>query len=374
MRKNDWRSCKVLARPWDAGAALGESRRRDQSYREVVEWSSGSDYEVSVVEQLANCEFRVAHKRFRIVGAATPEVTRDLRRGRQEAHRLAEPRTDQRALGLRGSYHKKRATTLDDKARTAESCRLRRVSRGRGGRSDPYSSLNRLQLGELLESRFPKRCADGRGCGAANRKYRGTTTCRRGRLLASSRSGRRPAHPASKQRTRARMPKLHREYCIGLRRTVDSGASVTRRSATSGTSHDSIRSRPKQARDEPEPAPEHGLAGRDVNRRVCSHGAVGRSKRVASMTVTRPVSRALQPTNCRAPEARSLQGRTAGPDQRSWIRSRDVLRWDGPISSCARCVEQRRGARGHASLLWCRGAGPVPVDVSPRWPRYSISY
>ena len=57
------------------------------SYREIVEWSSGSDYEVSVIEQLANCEFRLAHKRFRTAGAVTPEVTALLRTGRRETRR-----------------------------------------------------------------------------------------------------------------------------------------------------------------------------------------------------------------------------------------------------------------------------------------------
>jgi hypothetical protein len=105
LRKNLWRSCNVLAALGRAQSKLGEFEGAINSYREIVEWSSGSDYEVSVIEQLANCEFRLAHKRFRTAGAVTPEVTAlfELADARLATLLSLEPTSER--LGSRGSYH-----------------------------------------------------------------------------------------------------------------------------------------------------------------------------------------------------------------------------------------------------------------------------
>ena len=60
-------------------------------------------------------------------------------------------------LALRGSFHKKRATMLDDKARIDE---FRAADHSDHAAEladpDPYSSLNRMQLGTLLDLPLPK--------------------------------------------------------------------------------------------------------------------------------------------------------------------------------------------------------------------------
>ena len=138
-------------------AALGDLEGAIASYREVVEWSSG-DYAVSVVEHLANCEVRLAQKRFRIAGTATTEVIGYLDEADKRLSALFQLEPTSERLALRGSYYKKRATTLDDKARIDElPSRIRLLSQGRARLDpDPYSSLNRMQLGKLLAETAPE--------------------------------------------------------------------------------------------------------------------------------------------------------------------------------------------------------------------------
>ena len=146
----------VVGRPGRAQAALGDLEGAIASYREVVEWSSG-DYAVSVVEQLANCEVRLAQKRFRIAGTATTEVVGYLDEADKRLSALFQLEPTSERLALRGSYYKKRGTTLDDKARIGalrhayDSYRKAEVAS-----PDPYSSLNRMQLGKLLAKTAPE--------------------------------------------------------------------------------------------------------------------------------------------------------------------------------------------------------------------------
>jgi pimeloyl-ACP methyl ester carboxylesterase len=150
VRKNGWRSCNVLAALGRAQTKLGELEGAINSYREIVEWSSGGDYEVSVIEQLANCEFRLAHKRFRTAGVITPEVTKLFERADARLAALLSLEQTSERLGLLGSYHKKRATTLDGQERTTEmQMAYDAYLKAEEIDAVPYSSLNRLQLGAL---------------------------------------------------------------------------------------------------------------------------------------------------------------------------------------------------------------------------------
>jgi len=154
--EHDWKSCRLWAARGDAQAALGDLEGAIASYREVVEWSSG-DYAVSVVEHLANSEVRLAQKRFRIAGTATTQVLAYLDAADRRLTALCELEQTGERLALRGSFHKKRATMLDEKARTDELHDAYEAY-GAAERADPrpYSSLNRMQLGTLLEIESPE--------------------------------------------------------------------------------------------------------------------------------------------------------------------------------------------------------------------------
>ena len=136
---------------WDGRRqSSANSKVRSISYREIVEWSSGGDYEVSVIEQLANCEFRLAHKRFRTVGSSrrkspssssgpmrdSPRCSASNRRASGSACAAATTRSGQRHSMVRtGTTEMRMAYDAYLKAEEIDAV--------------PYSSLNRLQLGAL---------------------------------------------------------------------------------------------------------------------------------------------------------------------------------------------------------------------------------
>jgi pimeloyl-ACP methyl ester carboxylesterase len=154
--RNDWRSCAMLAVLGHAQAALGDLEGAITSYKEVVEWSVGGDYDVSVVEQLADCEIKLAQKRFRTARTVTPEVAKLFGRADARLNALYQLEQTSERRALRGSYHKKRATTLDVDARPDE-VRAAYDSYLQAERVDavPYSSLNRMQLGAVLDLPVP---------------------------------------------------------------------------------------------------------------------------------------------------------------------------------------------------------------------------
>ena len=247
--EHDWKSCRLWPPGAHAQAALGELEGAIASYREVVEWSSG-DYAVSVVEHLANCEVRLAQKRFRIAGAATTEVIEYLERRRHEARRAcpswSRPASGSTSAGASTRSGRRCSTTKPGTTNCVP--RTTRIA-GRARRSGSVLILESDATRQAARSHGSRGHAHDRGCRAADRQYRGTTTCRGSRLLDPSRSGRRLAHSARpSERARTTQCRTSSSSTAGSSKNGRSGANATRRSATCGTYHDSIRSLPKRAR------------------------------------------------------------------------------------------------------------------------------
>ena len=156
--EHDWKSCPLWAARGRRASGARRSGRCDRVVprsRRMVEWRLCS------LGRRATRELRgpVGAKALSHRGHGDHRGRRVSRRGRQEAFSLVPTRADQRAARpsreLSTRSGRRRSTTKP--GIDALRARIRLLSQGRGRRSpDPYSSLNRMQLGKLLAETAPE--------------------------------------------------------------------------------------------------------------------------------------------------------------------------------------------------------------------------